>query len=286
MLSFENLLLLKKRIYETAWRTFVYLIKNKIDPIPENYKKFFEKFFEEEATEGNPIKRIFDKSQRVLQRSSENLEQIATSLHKLEEKTVNIKRFLDEVVGKLEKESLSLRRLKEEIRKVEQELEAVSRDRYIDPLTGVWNRLALEEFLPLLPKIAMERNVVVAFIDLNHFKRINDTYGHLVGDAVLKFFATYTKENLKHKDFFARYGGDEFVAILFDIDLEKAKQFFQNLRNSIPPLRLETGEEIKIDFCVGLTVPFGNDRPEEIIHRADIAMYRCKETNKVEIKLK
>ena len=286
MLSFEDLLLLKKKIYETAWRTFVHLIKNKIDPIPENYKKFFEKFFEEEATEGNPIKRIFDKSQRVLQRSSENLEQIATNLHQLEEKTVSLRRFLDGVVKQLEKESLSLRRLKEEIRKVEQELEAVSRDRYIDPLTGVWNRLALEEFLPLLPKIAMERNVVVAFIDLNHFKRINDTYGHLVGDAVLKFFATYIKENLKHKDFFARYGGDEFVAILFDIDLEKAKQFFQKLRNSIPPLRLENGEEIKIDFCVGLTVPFGNDRPEEIIHRADIAMYRCKETNKVEIKLK
>jgi len=169
---------------------------------------------------------------------------------------------------------------------VEQQLEAVSRDRYIDPLTGVWNRLALEEFLPLLPKIAMERNVVVAFIDLNRFKAVNDTYGHPVGDAVLKFFATFMKENLKHKDFFARYGGDEFVAIMFDIDLETAKAFFEKLRTSIPPLRLENGEEIKIDFCVGLTVPFGNDNPEEIIQRTDRAMYRCKRTNRVEIELK
>ncbi len=286
MLSFEDLLLLKKKIYETAWRTFVYLIKHKIDPIPENYKKFFEKFFEEEASSGNPIKRILDKSQRVLQRSSNHLEQLASNLRKLEPKAVDLKRYLDEVVAKLEKESISLRELKEEIRKVESELEAVNRDRYIDPLTGVWNRLALEEFLPLLPKIAMERNVVIAFIDLNRFKRINDTYGHLVGDAVLKHFATYMKENIKHKDFFARYGGDEFVAILFDIDLENAKKFFQKLRESIPPLRLENGKEIKIDFCVGLTVPFGNDRPEEIIHRADTAMYRCKKTNKVEILLK
>ena len=178
-----------------------------------------------------------------------------------------------------------MEKLREEIKKFERELEAVSRDRYVDPLTGVWNRLALQEFLENLPSLAMERDIVVAFIDLNRFKYINDTYGHLAGDKVLKHFATFMQINLKRKDFFARFGGDEFVAVLFDIDLEDAKKFFEKLRKEIPPVKVN-GKEIKVDFCVGLTVPFGNDKPEDIIARADAAMYKCKKSGKIEIALK
>lgn len=285
MISFEDLLRLKKKIYETAWHTFVYLIKNRIDPTPENYKKFYEKFFQEEEKGENPIRRIFRKTDNVLNRSTHSLGEVVVNLRKLEGSPNDIKRHLDRIVGKLEREKLSLEELREEIRKVENELEAVSRDRYIDPLTGVWNRLALQEFLPQLPKLSLERNIVVAFLDLNGFKKINDTYGHLAGDEVLKHFASYIKANLKHKDFFARYGGDEFVAILFDIDLEEAKKFFEKLRKNIPPVRID-GKEIKVDFCIGLTIPFGSDKPEEILHRADMAMYACKKSNKIEVKLK
>jgi diguanylate cyclase (GGDEF)-like protein len=284
MISFEDILNLKRKIYETAWNTFVYLIKNKIDPTPQNYKIYYEKFFNLDEEMKNPIMGILKKTNRVLQKSSHSLEEVVRNLKRLEERR-SLRQWLDTVISKLEKEKFSLEELREEIRKIERELEVISRDRYIDPLTGVWNRLALKEFLPNLPKLAMERNIVVAFLDLNKFKEINDTYGHLAGDKALRHFANFIKANLKRKDFFARYGGDEFVAILFDIDLETAKSLFEKLRETIPPVKIGN-HLIEIDFCVGLTVPFGNDTPDEIIRRADEAMYACKKSRKVEIKLK
>jgi diguanylate cyclase (GGDEF)-like protein len=284
MISFEDILNLKRKIYETAWSTFVYLIKNRIDPTPQNYKIYYERFFKRDEEMKNPIMGILKKTNRVLQKSSHSLEEIVYNLKSLE-KRKTLQQHLDAIIRKLEKEKISLEELREEIKKIETELEVISRDRYIDPLTGVWNRLALKEFLPSLPKLAMGRNIVVAFLDLNNFKEINDTYGHLAGDEALKHFANFVKANLKRKDFFARYGGDEFVAVLFDIDLETAKRLFEKLRETIPPVKI--GENlVKIDFCVGLTVPFGNDTPEEIIRRADEAMYACKKSRRVEIKLK
>ncbi|HIP86338.1 MAG TPA: diguanylate cyclase [Aquifex sp.] len=284
MISFEELLKQKKKIYETAWNTFVFLIKNKIDPTPENYKLYYEKFFQQEKEIGNPIKGILKKANKVLEKSSNSLGEVVEDLKRLEE-SKTLRQWLDNLIGKLEKEKISLEELREEIVRIEYELEAINRDRYIDPLTGIWNRLALKEFLPNLPKLAMERNIVIAFLDLNKFKNINDTYGHLAGDKILKHFAYFIRSNLKRKDFLARYGGDEFIAVLFDIDLEDAKKLFEKLRKTIPPITIGN-HQIKIDFCVGLTIPFGSDTPEEIIKRADEAMYFCKKTNKVEIKLK
>ena len=284
MLSFDDILNLKRKIYETAWTTFTFLIKHRIDPTPENYKKFYEKFFQEEKTFDNPLKRIFKKTEKVLGKTSYSLEEVAQTLQNLK-KNPALNKFINKIVERLEREKGSLEKLREEIKKFERELEAVSRDRYVDPLTGVWNRLALQEFLENLPSLEMERDIVVAFIDLNRFKYINDTYGHLAGDKVLKHFATFMQINLKRKDFFARFGGDEFVAVLFDIDLEDAKKFFEKLRKEIPPVKVN-GKEIKVDFCVGLTVPFGNDKPEDIIARADAAMYKCKKSGKIEIALK
>jgi len=284
METFEDILQYKRKVYETAWSTFVYLIKHRIDPTPENFKKYFEKFLKEEEKIENPIKKVLRKTTNVLGEATNTLEEVVFNL-KEAEKQKELNRFLDDVIDKLEKEKGSLENLRREVEKVEQDLEAVNRSMYIDPLTGVWNRLALEEFLPTLPKLALERNIVVAFLDLNKFKHINDTYGHLVGDKILRHFANYLKANLKRKDFVARYGGDEFVVILFDIDLEDSKQLFEKLRKEFPPLEVN-GKTIKVDFCVGLTVPFGSDKPEEILNRADMAMYECKKTGQIGIKLK
>ncbi len=282
--SFEELLERKKKIYQTAWDTFIYLLKNRIDPTPENYKKFFERFFNEPSREENPVWRVIKKTDKVLDTTHKSLDELEEDIRQLPKES-EFDNFVEKLLLKIEQDKHLIEDLQEEIRKLEDELETVKREKYIDPLTGVWNRYALEEFLEILPKLSMERNIVVAFIDLNKFKQINDTYGHIVGDRVLKHFAKYLKENLKRKDFIARFGGDEFVAVLFDIDLDDAKRLFEKLRKDIPPVKIN-GKEIKVDFCVGLTVPFGSDKPEEIITRADAAMYRCKKTKNVEIQLK
>jgi len=282
--TFDELLERKKRIFETAWHTFLYLLKKHIDPTPENYAKFFRIFYERPPQEDNPVKKVVRKTNKVLDKTKASLEEIEGGI-----RTFSVERrfsaLVEKLVKKIEREKITIDELQKEIKKLEDELEAVRRDKYIDPLTGMWNRYTLEEFLEELPKLAMEKNIVVAFIDLNKFKAVNDTYGHLVGDKLLKFFADYMRSNLKRKDFFARFGGDEFVAILFDIDLEDAQRLFEKLRKNIPPFKFGN-KEIQIDFCVGLTVPFGSDKPSDILARADGAMYKCKKSGKVEIELK
>jgi diguanylate cyclase (GGDEF)-like protein len=284
MYSFEDILNLKRKIYQTAWDTFIYLLDHKIDPTPENYKKYFEKFFKEEKGVENPVRSILDKTKKTVGETVNVLDETVLHLKRLNDNQ-NLNNFIDKLIEKLKQRKISLEELHREVEKFEENFEIFSKSKYIDHLTSVWNRLMLSEFLPLLPKLSMERNIVVAFLDLNKFKHINDTYGHLIGDKVLKFFADYLKSNLKRKDLITRFGGDEFVVILFDTDLENAKRLFKKLRKNIPEKKFDK-HKIKIDFCVGLTVPFGNDKPEDIIHRADIAMYECKKSGKIGIKLK
>ena len=281
MPSFDEVLEQKKKLFETAWLTFFYLIKNNIEPTPENYAKFFQKILKNpEIALGNPVKKIIRKTEYALDESYKTLDEIEKKAKSDFEK--NVFEILKEIAYKAETKKLELKKLQEEIKKLEQELEVVRKEKYKDPLTGIWNRLALEEFLEQIIPLSMERDIVVAFLDLNKFKRINDTYGHIVGDKVLKLFTKYVSSNLKRKDFFSRYGGDEFVAILFDINLETAVEFFEKLRKNAPKIKVD-GKEIKIDFCVGITVPYGSDKPNDVISRADRAMYKCKRTNKVEI---
>jgi diguanylate cyclase (GGDEF)-like protein len=306
--EFDNFLERKKKIYEVGWKTFLYLIRNKIEPLPENYAKYFKKFLEEFEKEENPIKTTLKRTEELLNKTQKSLGDIEYSVRDLffqqeiksllkrdflEESYLNeenkpafrLEKILERLIKNIDSGKVNLEQIKKELKKLEEEIETIRKDKYIDPLTGVWNRLALEEYIQILPSLCLERNVIVAFIDLNKFKEINDKYGHRIGDIILKKFAQFLKENLKRKDFIARYGGDEFVVFLFDIDLLTAKRLFEKLRKSFPPIEIN-GKKIKIDFCVGLTVPFGNDTPEEIIKRADKAMYKCKKTNKVEIELK
>jgi len=281
MPSFEEILEQKRKIFETAWLTFFYLLKKGIEPTPENYAKYFNEIYKNpEKVLENPVKKIIRKTEYALEESYKAFDEIEKEAKVPVER--DILEILKDIALKAEAKKAELKKLQTEIKKLEQELEAVRREKYIDPLTGVWNRFALEEFLEQIIPLSMERDIVVAFLDLNKFKRINDTYGHLVGDRALKKFAEYIVSNLKRKDFFARYGGDEFVAILFDVNLEKAAEFFKNLRENAPKIKVN-GEEITVDFCVGLTMPYAKDKPHDIIARADRAMYKCKKTNKVEI---
>jgi diguanylate cyclase (GGDEF)-like protein len=284
MPNFDEILERKKQIFETAWLTFFYLLKNNIEPTPENYAKYFRRIYKNpEIGLGNPVKKIIRKTEHALEESYKTLDEIEQEAEIKFER--DIVKLLEDIALKAKTKKFKIEKLQQEIKKLEEELEAVRREKYIDPLTGVWNRLALEEFLEQMISLSMERDIVVAFLDLNKFKQINDTYGHIVGDKVLKEFAKYITSNLKRKDFFARYGGDEFIAILFDVNLATAKDFFERLRKHIPKIKVNE-KEIKVDFCVGLTIPYAKDKPQNVIARADRAMYECKKTGKVEIAYK
>jgi Amt family ammonium transporter len=152
---------------------------------------------------------------------------------------------------------------------------------YSDPLTGLYNRTFLLATLTRTLKFQQESKSMVAifFMDLDKFKKINDTLGHKAGDQLLNEVARRLTQSTRNSDTIARWGGDEFVVMIAgDINIElinaKAGEFLQVMRE---PMEL-AGRQINIPTSIGIAVSVGEDiAADQLIQHADIAMYRAKE---------
>ena len=157
-----------------------------------------------------------------------------------------------------------------------------------DFLTGVYNRRYFYENMNEYVAYAEEHMepYVVAMLDIDHFKKINDTHGHNSGDKVLKTLAKKLIDETKGDDLIARFGGEEFCIILKDISNENAVKFFVNLRANIANCKVQLKKE-QISFTVSIGVAFSRSdyRLDELLELADEALYRAKENgrNRVEI---
>ncbi len=157
-----------------------------------------------------------------------------------------------------------------------------------DFLTGVYNRRYFYENMNEYVAYAEEHMepYVVAMLDIDHFKKINDTHGHNSGDKVLKTLAKKLIDETKGDDLIARFGGEEFCVILKNISNEDAVKFFVNLRANIANCKVQLKKE-QISFTVSIGVAFSRSdyRLDELLELADEALYRAKENgrNRVEI---
>ena len=157
-----------------------------------------------------------------------------------------------------------------------------------DFLTGVYNRRYFYENMNEYVAYAEEHMepYVVAMLDIDHFKKINDTHGHNSGDKVLKTLAKKLIDETKGDDLIARFGGEEFFVILKNISNEDAVKFFVNLRANIANCKVQLKKE-QISFTVSIGVAFSRSdyRLDELLELADEALYRAKENgrNRVEI---
>lgn len=114
--------------------------------------------------------------------------------------------------------------------------------------------------------------------DVDHFKRINDTYGHLAGDKVLKIIAKEISSNFRQRDFIARYGGEEFVILLSSVHVQEAEVLINSVRQKIERCPFHFREkQVQITMSFGLTEIVDADSPEKAFERADKALYRAKE---------
>lgn len=157
------------------------------------------------------------------------------------------------------------------------------RDALTDALTGAFNRRWLEEMLPRYVQRAQlaHRSFVLAMLDLDHFKRYNDTWGHAGGDAALRATASLLRTQLRPSDQVARYGGEEFCLLLPDTSIEQACLVAERLIvaaakhpvGADPPLPA-------VSFSLGLAALSGNQGAEEILKSADAALYRAKQTGR------
>lgn len=162
-----------------------------------------------------------------------------------------------------------------------------------DALTGLYNRVYLKHKLDLEFAHARrdEGSLSLAFVDVDHFKHVNDTYGHAVGDQVLITMAHRLLSTIRQTDTVARYGGEEFIVLLEDTDIDDAKVVLERMLASVrdTPFEVHDGISVPITFSVGIAavMPGGPvfNSPNELLDAADRALYRIKSTERGQISL-
>lgn len=158
-----------------------------------------------------------------------------------------------------------------------------------DPLTNLYNRSYLMETLErdLARAHRNDTSVAVVMLDLDHFKTVNDTYGHDLGDEVLKKVAQVLQSNIRQSDIVSRYGGEEFIIVLYDATEEDAFQRIDEMRKMINDLQFHAhGQNFNISGSFGISMyTKDNESAEELIKQADDAQYQSKKDgrNKVSI---
>ena len=150
-----------------------------------------------------------------------------------------------------------------------------------DALTGLYNRKALERKIDeeMQRSKRYQHPMSVFLLDIDHFKKINDTHGHTAGDLVLKTFARRLRHSIRSIDYAARYGGEEFVLVLPETSLDDARELAERLRHAIAnvPVSIDTDQGIRVTTSIGVaTYPIHGSTWEELVSAADAAMYRAK----------
>lgn len=175
------------------------------------------------------------------------------------------------------KTHLSLRQSQQDLKIAYQQLERLA---LIDPLTDVANRRFLSDAADSEFRRADRYGSVFAamMVDLDHFKAVNDTYGHQTGDECLKLIAQTLKKLLRDVDHIGRYGGEEFMIILPETDLDQALVLGERLRHHVVHLCPKINERVvNLSISVGISVYHKADRSiQDVLRRADNALYEAK----------
>jgi len=147
-----------------------------------------------------------------------------------------------------------------------------------DALTGVKNRAAFESNFRREVEISRRKSgeLSLLVLDIDLFKRVNDRYGHTVGDLVLKNVAQAVEASIRCSDALYRYGGEEFVVVLHGTDEAGAKLLAERIRHHIEGLAFSSPKELRVTLSIGLATLQREDRAEELFKRADAALYLAK----------
>jgi two-component system cell cycle response regulator len=163
-------------------------------------------------------------------------------------------------------------------RRARVELETARSDAVIDPGTGLFNRRSLTRDLAerIRQGEGSMRGFSVILCDLDHFKRVNDTHGHLVGDEVLRSFARLVRKNVRESDMACRFGGEEFVIVLPDTPLSAARIAAEKLRSACERTTLCAALGPSVTASFGVAEWIRGQSPETLLTSADEALYRAK----------
>lgn len=166
-------------------------------------------------------------------------------------------------------------------KQLEQELRKLATT---DALTGAYNRLKMEEVLEQeLRRSDRHRSAVsIAMLDIDHFKKVNDTYGHDTGDKVLKAVAAIAKAQLRNIDFLARWGGEEFMIISADTTLAQMQSLAERVRSAIE--QYHGNEGIRVTASLGIGQYRQNENQKQFLKRVDDALYKAKDAGRNQVR--
>jgi diguanylate cyclase len=171
---------------------------------------------------------------------------------------------------------------------VRENLEEQRQKALVDPLTGLPNRAAWSERLEQEVEQWQRHgnSLLIAMLDLDHFKRINDNYGHLAGDRVLKLIASVLRKRIRGSDFIARFGGEEFVLLVPDTPLAAGAKLAEALRAAIEacPFHFK-GEPVTVTVSMGMTAFKPGEHSDLVLKRADQALYKAKNAGRNRVEL-
>jgi len=187
-------------------------------------------------------KRLWQEAEEILQPTQQLAAQIATAYEEIRQQTTHLMAFT-------------------EVR--------------TDPLTGVRNRRALDEILDMLSAMHERHGQTfsVAIFDVDHFKDVNDQFGHLTGDRVLQGLARLIEEEIRQSDVLARYGGEEFVVTMPDTSLSEARQLAERLRERVAGDQVA---DVRVTLSGGVATITDEDDIASLMSRADAALYEAK----------
>ncbi len=176
--------------------------------------------------------------------------------------------------------------LSQKIHQLESELEAAKQESKEDFLTKLYNKRALDEFLNMKEAEfeRYEHNYSIVMFDLDHFKNVNDTFGHEAGDAVLSAFAKILKEEARSVDIVGRFGGEEFMAILSETDTKGGGVFAEKVRAHVEKSRfMYKGKRIDVTVSAGVAERMKQPSKQSTINAADKALYKAKNNGRNQV---
>ncbi len=156
----------------------------------------------------------------------------------------------------------------------------------LDPLTGIYNRYAMENMVSREIELTQRNNTPLSMIalDIDYFKKVNDSYGHAAGDCVLKHLTECVHQCTRTTDAMFRYGGEEFILLLNNTDLFGAQELAERIRKNIEQTPyIYDGKSIKITASIGISTFIENDTSSDFFKRADKALYRAKSAGRNQV---
>jgi len=265
---------------QNAIKTIQKIDDTKIDSI-EHAKLAFTNAYKEIAKESlSSYKQTNGKFEELKKLQQETLDEFKP--HFIDMPTI-IQKF-DDIQTHMTQE---IQKANEIIHMLSSQIKDLEEDSNIDALTKVFNRKALNKYLDYITKKgSLEHELHLLILDIDDFKTINDTYGHVAGDKILIFISNLLRKTLRDGDKIFRYGGEEFIVILNRIDSKKCQEIAKRILQSISTnTLLYKGHSVSVTMSIGATKYIKGDTPESLIERADRALYKSKSEGKNQLNM-